>query len=115
MLPSNPPAGPDQPDGAPPPRAPAPLLEAGRRLRRENPRLNEAEFRSAMLERFRAGDEGLQSDRANMTAGEASGVFAILLLPWTLLRWLGWRGRLARHHAEMDEVVAVLRREGHFA
>ena len=129
MIPINPSSGPDEPDGTPPPRIPAPhtpaprapeaLLEAGRLLLRENPRLSEAEFRSAMLERFRAGDEGLQSDRANMTAnpgaGEAAGVFAFFLLPWTLLRWLGWRGRLSRQQAEMDEVVAVLRREGHFA
>ena len=124
MIPINPSSGPDQPRGTPAPRtpplhAPEQLLEAGRQLLHENPRLSEAKFRSAMLERFRAGDEGLQSDQANMKAepgyGEAAGVFAIFLLPWTLLRWLGWRGRLSRHHAEMDEVVAVLRREGHFA
>jgi hypothetical protein len=94
------------------------LLEVGRHLLRENPRLSEAEFRNLMLERFRANDQGLQRDRANMGAdpgqGEAAGVFAFFLFPWTVFRWLGWRGRLARHRAEMDEVVRVLRHEGHF-
>jgi hypothetical protein len=94
------------------------LLEAGRQVLRQNPRLTEAEFRSLMLERFRAGDQGLQRDKAGMTAspghGAADGVFAVFLLPWTIFRWLGWRGRLTRHHAEMGEVVGVLRGEGYF-
>jgi hypothetical protein len=95
------------------------LLDAGRALLREQPGLTEAEFRSRMLERFRASDQGLQRDQASMTAspgqGQADGVFAIFLLPWAVCRWLGWRGRLARHRAEMDEAVRVLRAEGHFA
>jgi hypothetical protein len=129
MLPGIPPADPNklvapkdghrQPDATLRPRAVGPLLATGRRLLRENPRLSEAEFRNLMLERFRASDQALQQDQANMTAnpghGAADGVFAIFLLPWTVFRWLGWRGRLARHHAEMGEVVRVLRGEGHFA
>jgi hypothetical protein len=95
------------------------LVESGRCLLREHPGLTEAEFRNRMLERFRARDQGLQSDTANMTvvpdAGSGSGLFAIVLLPWVAFRWLGWRGRLARHRADMEEVVHVLRREGHFA
>jgi hypothetical protein len=94
-------------------------VEAGRQLLRENPRLSEVEFRERMLDRFRANDQRLQQDRANLVAspgnGMGDGVFALFALPWSILRWLGWRGRLARHRAEMDEVVGVLRAEGHFA
>jgi hypothetical protein len=128
MLPGIPPADPNepvapkggrqQPDATLRPRDVEPLLEAGRRLLRDNPRLGEAEFRNLMLERFRANDQGLQRDRTNMVAdpgqGEGAGIFAIFRLPWTLFRWLGWRGRLARHRAEMDEVIRVLHREGQF-
>src|SRR5262249_3712036 len=95
------------------------LVEAGRQLLRENPRLTEAEFRHLMLERFRADDQGLQQDKTSMTAspghGAADGIFACFLLPRTVFRWRGWRGRLTRHRTEMDEVVRVLRGEGHFA
>lgn len=95
------------------------LLGAARQQLRECPNLTEAEFRNLMLERFRAGDEGLQHDKSNMTAspghGTADGVLALFMLPWTLFRWLGWRGRLSRHRAEMDVVVQALRIEGHFA
>src|SRR5262245_5061434 len=94
-----------------------PLVETGRQLLRENPRLTEAEFRQLMLERFRANDQGLQRDKANMVASPGSatdGVFAVFALPWTFFRWLGWRGRLARHHADINEVVQMLRSEGHF-
>ncbi len=95
-----------------------PLLDTSRQLLRENPRLSETEFRKLMLEWFQANDQRLQQDKANLIAspghGSADGVFALFMLPWTIFRWLGWRGRLARHRAEMDEVVRVLRGEGHF-
>jgi hypothetical protein len=95
------------------------LTEAGRCVIRENPGLTEDEFRDVMLERFRAEDQGLEQDRRNMTVTPASdsgsAFFRALLLPWVAFRWLGWRGRLARHRAEIDQVVQVLRREGHFA
>jgi hypothetical protein len=94
------------------------MVEAGRRLLRENPRLTEAGLRKLMLERFQANDQRLQHDKATMTNGPADpvgGMFSVLMLPWVFVRWLGWRGRLRRHRAEMNEVVDVLRREGHFA
>src|SRR5262249_41115581 len=94
------------------------MIEAGRQLLREKPGLTEAEFRNIMLERFRAHDQGLQDDKRNMTSGPAdpvSGVFSIFALPWAFFRWIGWRTRLARHRAEMDEVVGALRREGQLA
>jgi hypothetical protein len=126
MIPSIPPGDSDQPadaqDGQRSPddtlrlREVESLVQIGRRLLRENPRLTEAEFRNLMLERFRANDQGLQRDKANMVAnpghGEAAGVFAIFALPWTLFRWLGWRGRLARHRAEMEDVVPSAPRRG---
>ncbi len=75
------------------------LLKVGRSLLRERPALTEAEFRSLMLERFQANDQGRQQDTANMTVGgepgPAGGVFALFALPWVLFRWLGWRGRCA--------------------
>ena len=123
MFPGIPPADPNEPVAAKAgrqqpdtlrPRDVAPLLETGHRVLRENPRLTEAEFRNVMFERFRANDQGLQRDRTNMVADPGAGVLAIFLLPWTLFRWLGWRGRLARHRAEMDEVVRLLRSEGRF-
>jgi hypothetical protein len=71
-----------------------------------------------MLEQFRANDQRLQQDRANMTVspgtGDADGLFAIFALPWTVFRWFGWRGRLGRHRAQMGETVRQLRQEGHF-
>jgi hypothetical protein len=83
------------------------LVESGRQLLRENPSLTEAEFRDRMLDWFRAADRGLQQDTANMAVTPAaepgSAVIAVFMLPWTIFRWLGWRGRLARHRAEMDE------------
>jgi hypothetical protein len=94
------------------------LVESGRHLLRENPGLTEAEFRNLMLGRFRANDQGLKHDKTNMTGGPADpvgGVFSLFMMPWILFRWLGWRSRLARHHADMDEVVRTLRREGQFA
>jgi hypothetical protein len=94
------------------------LVETGRLLLRENPALTEAEFRNLMLERFRAADQGLQQDKSTMSGGSADpvgGVMSALMLPWIFFRWLGWRGRLARHRAAMDEAVRVLRREGRFA
>ena len=95
------------------------LLETARSILRENPGLAEAEFRELMLERFREADQGLQKDAGNMVVGgdpgPTGGVFALFMLPWTLFRWLGWRGRLAKHRADLDEVVRVLRQEGHFA
>ena len=92
------------------------LIEGGRQLLREDPALDEAGFRNRMLERFRANDQGLQDDQRNMNSGmnPAAGVFSVILLPWAFFRWLGWRGRLARHHADMDEVIRTLRREGRF-
>jgi hypothetical protein len=93
-------------------------MDIGRQLLLENPQLTEVEFRRLMLERFQANDQRLQADRRNMIAGpgsgEADGVFAVFALPWTIFRWLGWRGRLARHRAEVDETVRLLRQEGHF-
>jgi hypothetical protein len=94
-------------------------VEAGRVLLHEDAGLTEAEFRERMLERFRENDLGLQQDKRAMTASPAvdsgSAFFAALLLPWTIFRWLGWRGRLARQLADMDVAVRVLRGEGHFA
>lgn len=94
------------------------LVEAGRGVLRENPTLTEAAFRDLMLEQFRANDRRLQADKRSMSAspghGQADGLFAVFTLPWTIFRWLGWRSRLARHRAEMDEAVRALRREGHF-
>ncbi len=94
-----------------------PWLEQWRHVLREKPKLTEVEFRNLMLECFRASDQRLQNDKANISAGPVDpvgGVFSVLALPWIIFRWLGWRGRLARHHAEMDETVRVLRLEGHF-
>jgi hypothetical protein len=94
------------------------LLKTGRQLLRESPALTEAEFRNLMLERFREDDQGLKRDQTNMTGGPADpvgGVLSGFVLPWIFIRWLGWRGRLARHHADMDEVVQTLRQEGKFA
>jgi hypothetical protein len=94
------------------------LVETGRQFLRDKPGLTEVAFRDLMLERFRANDQGLQHDKSNMSGGPADpvgGVFSVLTLPWILFRWLGWRRRLARHHADMDEVVRMLRREGQFA
>lgn len=71
-----------------------------------------------MLERFRANDRRLQDDKRNMSSGPADpvgGVFSVIALPLALFRWVGWRNRLARRRAEIDEAVRVLRREGHFA
>ena len=93
------------------------LIEAGRSLVREDPKLTEPNFRNLMLERFRANDQGLQDDKRNMTSGPADpmgGIFSLLALPWTFFRWLGWRSRLARHRADMDEIVRALRKEGYF-
>jgi hypothetical protein len=127
MLPGIPPADRNEPavpdDGRRPPderirmRDVQPLLVSGRQLLRDCPRLTEAEFRRVMLERFRRNDQGLQDDKRNMSSGPADpagGVFSVLALPWAMFRWLGWRGRLARHRADMDEVIRVLRSEGHF-
>jgi hypothetical protein len=94
------------------------LIEAGRHLLREKPGLTEAEFRNLMLERFRTNDQGLQDDKRNMSGGPADpvgGLGSVFALPWALFRWLGWRSRLARHRAEVDEVVQRLRQEGRFA
>ena len=94
------------------------LIEAWRQLLRENPGLTEVAFRTLMLERFREKDQGLQEDKRNMSSGPADpvgGVFSVFMLPWTFIRWLGWRSRLARHRADMDKVVRTLRQEGRFA
>lgn len=128
MLPNMPPINPNEsvtpaggqrpPDLDAPKADLQPLVEAGRQLLRENPRLTEVEFRNIMLERFRANDQRLQTDKRNMSAspghGEADGVLAMFMLPWMIFRWLGWRSRLSRHRAEMDEVVRLLRRERNF-
>jgi hypothetical protein len=94
------------------------LVETGRQILHANPHLTEAEFRNLMLEHFRASDKKLQEDKANMIVSPGDswdGVLALFELPWTVFRWLGWRDRLAGHHAEIDEVVRVLRGQGHFA
>ena len=68
------------------------LIDAGRRILLEKPELTEGEFRTLMLERFRANDQGLHDDKRNMSGGAADpvgGVFSALALPWTLFRWLG--------------------------
>ena len=65
------------------------LIDAGRRILLEKPELTEGEFRTLMLERFRANDQGLQDDKRNMSGGPADpvgGVFSALALPWTLFR-----------------------------
>jgi hypothetical protein len=42
-------------------------------------------------------------------------VLVALLIPWQVYRLLRWYRRAARQWADVDEVVRVLRRDGHLA